>query len=104
MAPSVAQDFDRLLAAPSPRRRALARALAGRGLDWDAWTAEFRRAHGSSPLHEAEAARALGTVYRQAGDRLTAARMRLMEARAVHRSGSPLEASRTFERAARELE
>jgi tetratricopeptide (TPR) repeat protein len=103
MARTVAQDFDRLLAAKPARRPALARALAARGLTWDEWTAEFRRAHGQSPQHEAQAARALGLVYRRAGDRLTAARLRLMEARAVHRAGSPREATKMFEQAARAL-
>src|SRR5262245_52428075 len=98
-----AQEFDRFLAAPAARQVALARGFAGRGLDWPSWAAQFNRAYGQSPRQEANAARSLGSAYREAGDLLTAARMRLMEARAVHRAGSPAEAVRMFARASREL-
>src|SRR5688572_1321844 len=99
-----AREFDRFLAAPAARQAVLARGLAVRGLEWSAWTEQFNRAHGQSPGREAQAAALLAKVYRAAGDRLTAARMRMVEARAVQRAGSQAQAVRMFARASRELE
>src|SRR5688572_18570526 len=99
-----AREFDRFLAAPAARQAALARDLAARRLDWSAWTEQFNRAHGQSPGREAQAARVLARAHRAAGDRLTAARMRLVEARAVQRAGSQAQAVRMFALASRALE
>jgi tetratricopeptide (TPR) repeat protein len=103
MSSRFATSFQRLIDAPASRQARLARALTEEGTQWSAWIEQFNRVHGQRPETEVRAARALCGAYGAAGDRAMAARFRLLEARAIHRAGSPSEAAAAFGRAAREL-
>lgn len=104
MSASFREQFDRICRASGARRGALARALVETGPTWPEWLQAFNALHMATPELELEVARVVSTEARRRRDTELRARLRLVEARALHRVGSPAEAADVFHDAARRFD